>query len=90
MSILSRIFGSHTNGAHVEPSRDEKCFDKAMVESDTLLRSMQAESQSKDVARAVMATFWLHRHNAPFVTTVYESVAEASAALEQRPEDLKS
>jgi hypothetical protein len=50
-----------------------------MAFSDDLLRRMQDNSRSTDAARAVMADVWAQNRNIPFMTTVYEAVAEAKS-----------
>jgi hypothetical protein len=69
----------------VEDDRSAPKYARAVAASDDLIRRMRDSSASGDPVRAVMADLWQQRHNVPYVTTVYEAVAEMSAAVDQKP-----
>ena len=79
--LLRRIFGErrrHSSGA----------FDRAMDTSGDLIERMRDASLSRDAFRGVMADIWSQKHNVPFMTSVYETVAEMKAAtIHVRPKD---
>lgn len=83
--LFAKLFGSG-NSATGAASK----YETAMEISDELHRRMMAHSTGSDPARGVMADIWSQRNNVPFMTTVVEAVAEAGAAIQQRPEDLTS
>lgn len=83
-SLLGRIFGRSDRR---QISRGDAAYAQAMTVSGDLLARMQKYSHSKDAAHAVMADVWAQNRNIPFMTTVFEAVAEAKAPIEQKPED---
>jgi hypothetical protein len=76
---MRKVFGS--------PSPGSDAYDRAMNVSGELLVKMQKYSHSTDAPRAIMADVWVHNHNIPFMTTVFEAVQEAKSPLEPKPED---
>mgnify|MGYP003385503432 CR=1 FL=1 len=77
-SILGRIFGQRPSPPPL-PSKADSAYARTMAFSDDLLRRMQDNSRSTDAARAIMADVWAQNRNIPFMTTVFESVAEAKS-----------
>jgi hypothetical protein len=77
-SILGRIFGSNKSPPPL-PGPGEVAFEKVMSESRALRARMRAASQSTDAARAIMADIWAQNHNVPFMTTIFQAVAEVKS-----------
>lgn len=86
MTRFLKIFGAG-NGVG-QRSETESKYATAMKISDELRERMRSYSEGADPAKGVLADIWSQRHNVPFMTTVVEAVAEAGAAIKQRPEDL--
>jgi hypothetical protein len=67
-------------------TRGQAAYRRAMEVSDDLISQMRNASSLRDPGRSVVADIWKRRHNVPFMTTVYEAVAEMKSATDQVPE----
>ena len=67
-------------------TRGQAAYRRAMEVSDDLISQMRQASSLRDTGRSVVADIWKRRHNVPFMTTVYEAVAEMKSATDQVPE----
>lgn len=79
-SILGRIFPDRSGAP--APSKGDLAYAEVMKEVSELEQQMREVSNSSDPARSIMATVWLHRHNMPMLTTIYESAQEMKSGPE--------
>lgn len=55
-------------------------YREAIEISDDLIEKFRQDESSRNIPSAVMAAIWMHRHNVPYLTTVYEATQEMNAA----------
>jgi hypothetical protein len=65
-------------------TRGNAAFKRAMEVSGDLISHLR--EASNDPASTVMADIWAHHKNVPFMTTIYEAVAEMTSATDQHPQ----
>jgi hypothetical protein len=71
MGFMSRLF---TAPRRRDPS--DIAYQKAMEISDDLITRMRDSTIAGDINRSLLTTLLAHRHNIPFLTSVYETVQE--------------
>lgn len=70
MRFLSGLFSPQRSG----PA--DVAYQKAMEVSDDLLGKMRGSVIAGDVNRVLLGSLVTHRHNIPFLTSVYETIQE--------------
>lgn len=80
MSFLSKLFHWRCH-----PTKGGDKYASAVRVSDDLLASMRKIEPSDETIRDILTNIWKNKHNMPYLTTVYETVAEMDVGAKRQP-----